>query len=359
MWHPREPDREEGLLSLDFVIGFSIFMIGLIFVAIMISGLLVHLQGRTIDYDAVAYRTSVVLVEDPGEPGNWQLSNLTFPAERASVRRLGLAIEKNYPGILLLDKVDKFFTSEQNCLVEGTFCSPEDYRKKLIFGDYPYQFNISLKNLDSPLDPPLYVGDPVPSNARYGFIKRIVKIQKPDSVHIFNATADNESVINTTTFRFDIGELSAVPPPYRIDPLNQEVHIIIQNISPQNITGVWPAITDVSICTYPVAMAGGGCIGSDAYSDSPRMNVTIDGTIPYNPGDMITDTVEKNVSVILEKGYFTRIGYDRFGVIDLIIVFDQNVTNEAVYNYNYTTLASLPSPSLPELETAVLEVRIW
>ena len=357
MWHPREPDREEGLLSLDFVIGFSIFMIGLIFVAIMISGLLVHLQGRTIDYDAVAYRTSVVLVEDPGEPGNWQLYNLTFPAERASVRRLGLAVEKNYPGILLLDKVEKFFTSSQNCLVEGTFCSPEDYRKKLIFGDYPYQFNISLRNLDSTA-PPLYVGDPVPSNARYGFIKRIVKIQIPDSVHLFNVTADNESVINTTKFRFDLAELNAVPPPYRIDPLNQEVHIFIQNFS-QNSTGADPVLKDVELCIVPIPMAGGGCIGSDAYSDSPRMNITIDGTTPYNPGDMIADTVGENVSVILEKGYFNRIGYDRFGVIELILTFDQNVTNQSVYNYNYTTLANLQSPSLPVLEAAVLEVRIW
>ncbi|NYT21889.1 MAG: hypothetical protein GKC07_08855, partial [Methanomicrobiales archaeon] len=88
---PGKIDHEEGLLSIDFIIGFTIFMVALIFVAIMISGLLVHLQSRTIDYDAVAYRTSVVLVEDPGEPSwepwssgrpmfdppNWHLVNIS------------------------------------------------------------------------------------------------------------------------------------------------------------------------------------------------------------------------------------------------------------------------------------------
>ena len=346
---PRKIDREEGLLSLDFLIGFTIFLIALIFVGVMISGLLVHLQSRTIDYDAVAYRTSVVLVEDPGEPANWQLANLTYPEERANVKRLGLAIQKNYPEILLQDKVEKFFndTSSAGCLAEGKFCNPEDYREKLIFGDYPYHFNISLKYLDSPSH--LFtVGDPVPVWSNFGYIKRIVKIQRPDSIHSYNVISDSESSLKTASFRFNITDLYAIPPPYRIDPLNQNVTILLQDFK-QNATGAYPIITDIQICTYPIALTGGGCIGADAYEDSPRMNVTIDGT------KLVPDTVTNNVSINLEKGFFTRIGYDRFGTIDLILTFDQNVTNQEFYSYDYSSSAA----SLPELESAVLEVYIW
>jgi hypothetical protein len=351
---PRKFDREEGLLSLDFLIGFTIFLIALIFVGVMISGLLVHLQSRTIDYDAVAYRTSVVLVEDPGEPANWQLANLSYPAERANVKRLGLAIQKNYPGILLQDKVEKFFndTTSAGCLAEGKFCNPEDYREKLIFGDYPYYFNISLKNLDAP-SPTLTVGNPIPDQTRYGYIKRVVKIQKPDSIHLYNVTPDSASSLKTASFRFDIAELYDIPPPYRIDPLNQNVSILIRDFS-QNGTGAWPNITDIQICTYPIALTGGGCIGADAYEDSPRMIVTIDGNKEYDSGDPSTNMVTDNVSINLEKGFFTRIGYDRFGTIDLIMTFDQNVTNQEVYSYDSDSAASLP-----ELQSAVLEVWVW
>jgi len=348
---PRKFDREEGLLSLDFLIGFTIFLIALIFVGVMISGLLVHLQSRTIDYDAVAYRTSVVLLEDPGEPANWQLANLSYPAERANVKRLGLAIQKNYPGILAEEKVDKFFNSSSGCLSEGTLCSPGDYRGKLIFGDYPYRFNISLKNLDTSSTVKA-VGDPVPLLGSYGYIKRIVKIQKPDSVHIFNVTSDNDSTIKSASFRFNITELDDIPPPYRIDPLNQDVVIYLCNFSDN--AGIWPNITDIQICTYPVALTGGGCIGVDVYSDSPQMIVMIDGNKTYNSKDMVPDTVTKNVTINIDRGFFSRIGYDRFGVIDLIMTFDQNVTNQEVYDYSYST-----SATPPELYPAVVEVCVW
>ena len=56
--------NESGQLSLDFLAGFTIFILGFIIVITMASGLLVGLQSRTIDYDAVAYRTAVILVED-------------------------------------------------------------------------------------------------------------------------------------------------------------------------------------------------------------------------------------------------------------------------------------------------------
>ncbi|NLZ31190.1 MAG: hypothetical protein GX885_10720, partial [Methanomicrobiales archaeon] len=54
------------MLSLDFLAGFTIFLLALIMVVNMVPGLLAGLESSGIDYDAVAYRTGVILAEDPG-----------------------------------------------------------------------------------------------------------------------------------------------------------------------------------------------------------------------------------------------------------------------------------------------------
>ena len=127
--------EDSGTLSIDFLVGFTIFLIAFIWVVSIIPGLLIGLQGYTIDYDAVAYRTGVILVEDPGEPAlplfSWESQT------KNDVIRFGLTISKDTPNILSQNKVDKFFCST-------VFSYPDDYQQRVIFGDYPYQFNISL-----------------------------------------------------------------------------------------------------------------------------------------------------------------------------------------------------------------------
>jgi len=146
----RKTNHETGQLSIDFVIGFTIFMIAFIFVSTMISGLLINIHTREIDYDAVAYRTSVILVEDPGEPSDWNLLDLTKQDERNNLKRLGLGIARNNPGILKESKIEKFFDPDTTgaCNDPSRLCYPSDYSQRLIFGDYPYNFNISLKELE-------------------------------------------------------------------------------------------------------------------------------------------------------------------------------------------------------------------
>jgi len=346
---PGKRGNDEGLLSIDFIIGFTFFMVALIFVAVMISGLLVHLQSRTIDYDAVAYRTSVILVEDPGEPANWNLNDLSIPAERDSVRRLGLAIDKNYPAVLKLSKVEKFFNNSTpmgGCYSLDTFCKPDDYRSRLIFGDYPYQFNISMKGLGSePWNWNYTVGDQIPPNSSYGFIKRIVKVQIPNSTYVFELTnLTNETDPNNqneTIIRIDFSDLYGVPAPYRIDPLNEELNITI------NFTNLTPTLAQAQICTYPLVGVP-GCVLENAYEDHPRMNVIIDGS------ETIPNVTSDNVTIIIDNGYFHRVGFDRFDAVDVRLTFDRNVTNQSLFNYNYTTVNPLP-----RLEPAVIEVRVW
>ena len=149
-------------LSIDFLVGVTIFMICFIWVATMIPGMMIGLQANTVDYDAVAYRTGVILIEDPGLPASWEIKN---DYQIDEISRFGLAISKSTPNVLNQGKIDRFFCT--------TFVYPEDYQERAIFGDYPYHFNISL--LDTERNQTKNIGEIIPDG--YGLIRRTVKIK--------------------------------------------------------------------------------------------------------------------------------------------------------------------------------------
>jgi hypothetical protein len=192
---------------VDFLVGFTIFILSLIMVANFVPSLLVGLQRTTgIDYDAVAYRTGVVLVEDPGEPPGlspvgsspppvspphpqWDLQTL---AEKEFVNRFGLALTRDTPNILSINKIERFFNSSYSNPI-NPFFNDTDYRNKLLFSSYQYGYNITLQNL-SPMKAGDYpnglvrmLGQPYP--AGYGYIRRYVVIKQ-----------NSEAAINMSTF---------------------------------------------------------------------------------------------------------------------------------------------------------------
>lgn len=93
-------------------------MIALIMVLSMVPGILAGVESSRIDYDAVAYRTSVILCEDPGSPASddvqisvsgkkpWERYDLLHKSE---IERLGLAVSSLTPNILSKNKVENFF----------------------------------------------------------------------------------------------------------------------------------------------------------------------------------------------------------------------------------------------------------
>ena len=201
--------RDSGQLPVDFLVGFTIFILTLIMVANFVPSLLVGLQRTTgIDYDAVAYRTGVVLVEDPGEPPGlspvgsspppvppphpqWDLQTRE---EREFVNRFGLALTRDTPNILSINKIERFFNS--------SFANPDpgfywfndtDYRNKLLFSSYQYGYNITLQNLspmkagDYPNGLKKMLGQPYP--AGYGYIRRYVVIKQ-----------NSEATLNMSSF---------------------------------------------------------------------------------------------------------------------------------------------------------------
>jgi len=102
---------ERGQLSIDFLVGISLFILALLFMAHFIPGMFVPFQSETIDLSSVAYRTSVILVEDPGwwnKTGAGSGTDWDTKEHIGSVSRVGLAIDKEHPNVL--SKIEGFKT---------------------------------------------------------------------------------------------------------------------------------------------------------------------------------------------------------------------------------------------------------
>jgi hypothetical protein len=212
--------KDSGALSIDFIVGFTIFLIAFIWVVSLIPGLLINLQGFTIDYDAVAYRTGVILAEDPGEPSSWEVAPYLQDFNNNDVLRFGLAVSRDDPNILSLEKVNRFFDT-------ATFDST-DYHTRAIFGDYPYEYNISLRYIGSN-EILGSIGSVLPEG--YGYIQRFVKIKS-----MSYTTIDGKS--STTQNNFVHGD-------------NETTHIFSILLNNTNLIGAESPIKDAAYQIYP------------------------------------------------------------------------------------------------------------
>lgn len=136
---------ERGQMSIDFLAGLALFILALLFLAQFIPGMFVPFQSETIDLSSVAYRTSVILVEDPGWY-NGTIQGEDWENDIANVSRVGLAIDKGHPNKLNTSKRDVF---ENKTLIDNENLTQKLglYRK---IGDNPidYGYNISIDDLN-------------------------------------------------------------------------------------------------------------------------------------------------------------------------------------------------------------------
>ena len=368
---------ENGNLSIDFLAGFTIFMVAFIWVVTMIPGLMIGLQSYTIDYDAVAYRTGVILVEDPGWPVSppWEsFDNM----QKYNVTRFGLALSKDTPNILSQDKVNRFFC-------ETAFIFPDDYRTRVIFGDYPYGFNISLIDLGGQNRSR---GDGLPES--HGTIRRLVKIKGTSNATIGDAKyiAYPTSYIgtdNVTTHVFSIlidnpKLLTDVTDPlYQIDPSREQIVVNITALK-STIKEFPPTITrnnsTIVLQNIKVYKRDG-----NSYSNIPLSATEypyVDGSstripvMPYNISDNVTlkfsprffDLMKAQSSQIYIALRFDVTPASTFlnntqalpdyNNLDGTLTFSNN-TNTRPFNYNYDRI----NVTLPSLRDAVLEVAVW
>ena len=253
--HKSSVNCEAGLLSIDFLVGFTIFMIAFIMVVTLVSGLFVGLQSKTLDYDAVAYRTGVILTEDPGaavskvgvsqvapDAFSWELIPAAY--QNTHILRMGLALPKYYfdtpTNVWLENKETKFFSG---------FASDDFYRSKLIFGDYPYRTNIALKEEGGSSSS---IGEPAPDTGYYGYIDRVGLTKQPSSIdsdlsdHRDPDTLEDvggiDRIINYNFRNFYIRD-----PAYQVYPQIETTSVNFISIPPMKDD---PKITRIRIC-YP------------------------------------------------------------------------------------------------------------
>ena len=340
-------------MSLDFLAGFTIFMLALIMVVSMVPGLLAGLESSGIDYDAVAYRTGVILVEDPGWPvyPPWEMNDL---AHKGEIERIGLAVSKETPNILLSTKVGRFF--------EEGFFDQSDYRNKVIFGDIPYSYNFSLRS-DSGLK---QTGDTLPPG--YGYIRRVVKIKEPAVANIsydssFNETTLDPSKPRTFTVQLNFSQLldPDVGAAYRIDPRTEPVNITITDFDAY-LNRTDPSVTNATLKSVTFwkmdptrPMPRFTRIPFSYNTMDPNLyNLSLDGT----PTDLSPETeVFDSISLVLKPTATSLFTLDQNSILDIRFTFDDGnpqstfMNGTYLYDYNHVTL--------PDLKTAVLEVAIW
>ena len=334
------------MFSIDFLVGFTIFMVALIAVASMVPGLLAGLQSSGIDYDAVAYRTGVILAEDPGWPVDppWEMKDQYHKDE---IERMGLAVSKDAPNILLSTKIEKFFNT--------SFFDPEDYRSKVIFGEIPYSYNITLRSLDGRYNHS--VGQETPEG--YGYIRRVVKIKEP-SVAVINGSFapqyTSPSSDQEFTVRLNFSRLlnASIDPAYRIDPRTEPVNITITNfgefLNGTALNATLKSVTfrrDSSSIRFPYDE-----------DDTDYYTLRIDNNPDLYPPEPDVE-VSSNISLVLKPAATSLFELGPTSILDVEFNFEDtdyphtNITGIHYYDYNTTNVTR------PALKPAVLEVAIW
>lgn len=329
----------------------------------MVPSLFIGLNAHAVDYDAVAYRTAVILVEDPGATGSLATGPWEIQPDLRDVVRFGLARSKETPLILDENKVNRFFCST-------AFIYPQDYQKRVIFGDYPYQFNISLKETEK--DQPRYVGDILPDE--YGYIRRDVKIRSNSNASINKAMIkvrgynNSEDVAwNQFSIQFDnklLLEGDIKNPAYQIDFHNERIIINITDVNTtrSNSNSFPLAESETPVSNLTAINFYQRPFGSTMLSSWPPMkkyqNYTfIDGNSSATPPSF---NVRNNISLIFEPGFFGTM--DPTATMFINLTFGMNPAQQFLNNtltrpfdYDYNPV----NVTQPALRDAVVEVAVW
>lgn len=355
-------------------------LLGLIMVATMVPGLLIGLRRTTaIDFDAVAYRTGAILAEDPGWPvfPAWELSNTID-----GVDRFGLAVSKDSPGVLSKTKINTF--NESNFPIDY----PDDYRKRIIFGDYQYQFNIKLQDGNPSHQPIISKGSPLPDVPSYGYIRRLVKIKEysyaildlniSPSEHEYQVTDPvNETISQNFTIRLNLSELvdRSINPAYQYDPRIEPINITIINFSatlnstylnnnPIAINSTddnWNSSTAGAVREAPKSANLSSIrfyknLNPLALPDPINYNFIIDGIPQLNltPGTPLYN----NTTLFIPPG---SLPIDEGTILDIRFTFEPRnppfTFIKGIHNLNYSV--DYPTINQPNLYNAWLEVAVW
>jgi hypothetical protein len=288
-------------------------------------------------------------------------------------------MSKDSPNILDGGKVERFFN-------KTIFIYPDDYQKRVIFGDYPYRFNISLKVTDTGKF--LSVGDVTPDHHSYGYIRRDVKIKGSSNATIIanppmayqvcrNSTLPYTNLdhyeacpkFNQYSLMIDSNELrfgTIRDPAYQIIPQNERIMINITNLNGSMNQSPLVTASKVNLSWVKFYIRYGGTHRLDLWPINYQNFTYEDGnTTPVNlPVNLKTDKADlSNVSLIFEPRMFKDVPIDSTIFINLTFGIDPpqeylNNTQSQAFNYTYVANAK-GAVTPPSLKDAVLEVAVW
>lgn len=350
--------NDAGNLSIDFLAGFTIFMFAFIWVATMIPGLLTGVSATAIDYDAVAYRTGAILVEDPGFTINGTTGWETLSDSRLDeISRMGFALTRDTPNIVSFSKINRTFSP--------VFTYPDDYQQKIIFGDHPYQFNISIKDFDNSFNKS--VGNVRPEG--YGYIRRVVMIKGTSNTTI-DATkylyADDNTTHHSFSVSLNMTKLlhDGQRPEYEIDPTTDPIWINITNIRDTLFDPMGG--TQIYLDSVNVSIRYAGQVKASPLAPNWRSVFVDNSDIAVTPNPLAKALVQDKVAVGIPYNINVApiLAGNEFSTLYVNFSFSTSVHDRLVnnslnsyeyYEYNYST----SQVTQPQLKPGIVEVAVW
>ncbi|MHC1636376.1 MAG: DUF7287 family protein [Candidatus Methanospirareceae archaeon] len=196
-------ESQNGQVSIDFLLAISIFTLGLVILISHIPLLFTPLQTVSTDIQPVAYRTSMILVEDGGiyeknenitsrwedpEGNGWNYTQNTnnIPNYHGNVKRIGLAMpvpgwsssEDIIPNNLSRDKIESLQDWWEDKANRSKIRDKLGLSVTYNGNRLNYNYNISLRNFSDELrDPLLKIGYSIPERGvTVEKIERIVAV---------------------------------------------------------------------------------------------------------------------------------------------------------------------------------------
>ena len=205
--------------SIDFLTGVVIFMLTLTYLMVQIPSIFAPFQTQSTDLQPVAYRTSMILVEDAGwwdDSSNGQSGTDWENVSRDNVCRIGLAANKHNP------------SNFSELLNRGKVCVLSENKIKALNLTYTnrtthnwirdrlglnitriYAYNISLQYLNGTTAEPMFIpnntrpalciGNLIPETTEVEKMERLVAIEGDSEASCLNLNATaNTSSVNLT-----------------------------------------------------------------------------------------------------------------------------------------------------------------
>jgi len=192
-----------GKLSIDLIIGISIFMVSYIFIAQYIPSIFAEERGE-IGLQPVAYRTAALLAEDRGYWTNGVSNGTDWFNHTDTNIRIGLS--NGEPNVLTMQRIEGL-----KDLYENTNYSTVQRALGLYSSGRVYEYNISLQSFSSNSTSPAYVSKGDSTILTIGkIIPEWADVAKHERFVIFSNTTLVSNVSsridtpNTATFTFDV-----------------------------------------------------------------------------------------------------------------------------------------------------------